>query len=198
MAARKRLDGEAGASGTGVGGALAKKEKSGWPTKRRAAEELVQEERRLEVARLLMERKNYREILVALNELPEERRPKNVSLSTISRDVQALRAEWAKERAQLTEERVGEEVERLDQLEKVWWPLAMTADKEATEIVLAIQRQRASLLGIGKGRGGVQITAGAAASAAGGVNTEGPLPAGAQVKVLVEYVDDRRDIGKFG
>jgi len=70
----------------------------------------------------------------------------------------------------------------------------MKAEKEATEIVLAIQRQRASLLGIGKGRGGVQITAGAAA---GQVKDDGgPLPAGAQVKVLVEYVDDRRDIGK--
>jgi hypothetical protein len=177
--------------------ALVKKEKAGWPAKRRAADELAQELRRIEVARLLMERKNYREILAALNDLPKERRPKNVSLATISRDVQALRVEWVKEQGRGLEEWVAEEVERLNQLEKVWWPLAMTADKEATDRVLAIQRQRAWLLGIGGGRGGVQITA--AAAAAGAVKDDGGLlPAGAQVKVLVEYVDDRRDLEKYG
>ena len=39
----------------------------------------------------------------------------------------------------------------------------------------------------------MQVTAGAMAAAPGGVNTEGPIPAGAQVRVLVTYVDDRRD-----
>ena len=196
MATRQGSGGATGGDGNGAGSALAKR-KAGRPARRRAADEVEQEQRRLEVTRLLMERKNYREIMVALNELPVDRRPKSVSLGTISRDVQALRAEWAKERAQVTEERVGEEVARLDELEKVWWPLAVTGDKAATEMVLAIQRQRLHVLGIGGSKGAVQITA-AAAAAAGPVKDDGGLlPRGAQVKVVVEYVDDRRDLGTF-
>jgi hypothetical protein len=41
----------------------------------------------------------------------------------------------------------------------------------------------------------LQVPAGA--MAVDGVNTEGPKPAGAQVKVLVEYADDMRDIGRL-
>ena len=180
--------------------AATKKEKmqptprGGRPKKQRAADEAEQAVRRVAVARLLMERKNYREIVLALQELPEEERPKNVSLSTVSRDVAVLRAEWAAERGRLMEELVGEEVERLNRLEAVWWPDAMGKDKDATDKVLAIQRQRMALLGLGGSRGAVQVTAGAMAGTTGGVNTEGPIPAGAQVKVLVTYVDDRRDL----
>lgn len=167
----------------------------------RAAEGMGKEERQLEVARLLLERKNYRQIMTALLALPPGRRPAKVSLGTISRDVKALREAWAAERGRLTEELVAEEVARLNALEGVWWPKAMEAGDKATDKVLAIQRQRAALLGLSGsgGRGAVQVTAGAmAAAGSGGVNESGPLPAGAQVKVLIEYVDDRRDLGKFG
>ena len=174
---------------------MAKAERGGRPKKQRAADDAEVEARRVLVAQLLMERKNYREIVATIEAMPEDKRPKNVSLSTVSRDVGVLRAEWAAKRGELMEELVGEEVERLNRLEAVWWPGAMEKDKDATDKVLAIQRQRLQLLGIGGGRGSVQVTAGAAASVqAGGVNTEGPLPAGAQVKVLVTYVDDRRDL----
>ena len=204
MAAAKSGE-KGGRSGGGTALAVTKKEKlirggRGRPRKPRAADEAGVDARRLEVARLLMEHKNYREIVKALEELPAERRPANVSLSTVSRDVAALRAEWARERAQLVSEMVGEEVERLNRLEAAWWERAVDKESvqqgEATDKVLAIQRQRSALLGLtGNKAAAVQVMAGAAASAgAGGVNTEGPLPAGAQVKVRVTYVDDRRDL----
>ena len=187
-------------------GGSAKKERKRRPqgaalAKVRAAEGMGKEERQLEVARLLLERKNYRQIMAALLALPPGRRPAKVSLGTISRDVKALREAWAAERGRLVEELVGEEVARLNALEGVWWPKAMEAGDKATDKVLAIQRQRAALLGLGGsgGRGAVQVTAGAmAAAGSGGVNESGPLPTGAQVKVLIEYVDDRRDLGKYG
>ena len=193
--------GTEGGAGVGSGSALAerKKEKQtpakrGRPKRQRVAKDAEQDARRLEVARLLIAHKSYREIVVALEQLPPERRPKNVSLATVSRDVAALRAEWVEERSGLVQELVAEELERLRLLEGVWWPDALLKDKDATDKVLAIQRQRMALMGIGGSRGAVQVTAGAAAGTTGGVNTEGPLPAGAQVKVLVEYVDDRRDL----
>jgi len=67
----------------------------------RAAEGMGKEERQLEVARLLLERKNYRQIMAALLALPLGRRPRKVSLGTISRDVKALREAWAAERGRL-------------------------------------------------------------------------------------------------
>ena len=98
---------------------MTKAARGGRPKKQRAADEAEQEARRVLVARLLMERKTYREIVTTIEEMPEEKRPKNVSLSTVSRDVAVLRAEWAAKRGELMEELVGEEVERLNQLEKV-------------------------------------------------------------------------------
>ena len=204
MAAAKSGE-KGGRSGGGTALAVTKKEKlirggRGRPRKQRAADEAGVDARRLEVARLLMEHKNYREIVKALKDLPAERRPASCSVPTVARDLKELREEWALARRTLVEELVDEEVARLNELEKVWWPKALDAASgvqgEATDKVLAIQRQRSALLGLtGNKAAAVQVMAGAAASAgAGGVNTEGPLPAGAQVKVLVTYVDDRRDL----
>src|SRR5688572_30068799 len=111
--------------------------------KRRACRAAHQEARRLEIARLLMERKNYREILGALKALPEGRRPKNVSLGTVARDVAALRAEWARERAQVMDELVGEEVARLNRLEQSWWERGLAPHGAATDKGLAIRGLRA-------------------------------------------------------
>src|SRR5829696_6515768 len=105
-----------------------------------------------------MERKNYREIVTALNDLPEGRRPASISVATVTRDVKVLRDEWAAERVRDMDELVGE-------------PVALTGDKQATEMVLAIQRQRLYVMGIGGRKGAVQVTAGAMAAAPGGVNT---------------------------
>ncbi|HXI19393.1 MAG TPA: hypothetical protein VNM48_23760, partial [Chloroflexota bacterium] len=120
-------------NGIGNGGSL-KKERKRRPQgaalargRARAAEGMGKEERQLEVARLLLERKNYRQIMTALLALPPGRRPAKVSLGTISRDVKALREAWAAERGRLTEELVAEEVARLNALEGVWWPKAMEA-----------------------------------------------------------------------
>ncbi len=39
---------------------------------------------------------------------------------------------------------VRKEIRRLTQLEEVWWPVALEGNKEATDRVLAIQKQRLS------------------------------------------------------
>ena len=84
MAARSEPGDAAKASG-GTALAVTKKEKltrtgNGRPRKQRAAEEAGPEVRRLLVARMLMARKSYREIMTALLKLPAGQRPKSVSL----------------------------------------------------------------------------------------------------------------------
>ncbi|MGI8424414.1 MAG: hypothetical protein ACR2NO_09955 [Chloroflexota bacterium] len=142
------------------------------------------------VAELAMKRLTVREISAALAEMPEKQRPVSYSSSVVGRDLKELREEWATARKAVVEEMIDEGVARLNALEKVWWPLAVTADKDATDRVLAIQRQRAQFLRIGPGvRGGVSVTAGAAA-ADGAAGANGPVSA---VKIRVELVDDWRD-----
>ena len=105
-------------TGASSGSALARREKGKVGRKRKAAEGAGQDQRRIEVARLLMERKNYREIVTALNDLPEGRRPASISVATVTRDVKVLREEWAAERVRDMDELVGEEVARLNELER--------------------------------------------------------------------------------
>ena len=159
--------------------------------------ELV-EWRQQQVALGLLAHKSVREIHAELVPVMKEGTGKGCSPATVGRDAQAVRAQWVETRRSAVEEVVAEDLARLKEMERFWWGKANTDGPEAgeaSERVLAIMRQRAALLGLGSGgRGAVQVTAGAMAAGAGGVSTEGPLPAGAQVKVLVEYVDDRRDL----
>jgi Trp operon repressor len=155
--------------------------------KRTKDEAAVAQRRRL-VAALALKRLSGREIAAALEALPDEERPENCSVATIARDLKVLREEWAEARRALVDELIDEEVARLNELEKVWWPLAVKADREATDRVLAIQRQRAYFLKIGPGgRAGVTVEAGAAGAGGG---ASGPVGA---VKIRVELVDDWRD-----
>ena len=163
--------------------------------------ELV-EWRQQQVALGLLAHKSVREIHAELVSVMKAGTGKGCSPATVGRDVQAVKAQWVERRQSAVEEVVAEDLARLKEMERFWWGKANTDGPEAgeaSERVLAIMRQRAALLGLGSGgRGAVQVTAGAMAAGPGGVNTEGPLPAGAQVKVLVEYVDDRRDLEKYG
>ena len=160
---------------------------------KRTKDEAAVAQRRKLVAQLALKRMSGREIAAALKELPEGERPENCSAPTIARDLALLREEWARARRAMVEELVDEEVARLNELDKVWWPKALdTASDgqgEATDKVLAIQRQRGQYLKIGPGgRAGVSVEAGVAAGHGSGAS--GPVSA---VKIRVELVDDWRD-----
>ena len=145
---------------------------------------LGEEARRRLVAEMLLKRMTVREISAAMAKLPARKRPACFSSSAIGRDVKVLREEWALARAADVEQHVSEEVARLNELERVWWPKALDAEPVATDKVLAIQRQRAGLLGAGIGgaRGRVSVAAGQKAGEAAQAAT-----------ITVEWVDDWRD-----
>ena len=154
--------------------------------KRRGGGASAEARKRL-VAEMALKRMSVREIADALAKLPARRRPAACSTSAVGRDLKELRDEWAAARAADVETLVGEEVARLNELERVWWPVALNKDKDATDRVLAIQRQRVQLLRIGPGSGGrVAVEAGAGTAE----GERGPVTA---VKVRVELVDDWRD-----
>lgn len=98
--------------------------------------------------------------------------------STIGRDVQALRAEWAKVRMEKVDQLIGEEVARLNALEDGLWARAVAGNTEAVDRVVAIQRERVRLLRL--------------APSGGGIVPELPSGGAARVQVTVEYVDDWR------
>jgi hypothetical protein len=146
------------------------------------------EQRRRLVAAMVLRRLTVREMVAELASLPARERPGSFSVATLWRDVQALKAEWAAARAAEVAQLVDEEVVRLNELEKVWWPRALGTDREATDRVLAIQRQRAQYLRIGPGaRGRVAVEAEPVGEANG---EREPVTA---VKVRVELVDDWRN-----
>ena len=176
----------AGARSAGKGGGAAVKEKRGRPVK--AGPEL----RKRLVAEMALKRMSVRDISAALAALPDKERPKGCSASAVGRDVKELKEEWAAARRALVEELIDEEVARLNTMEVAWWDKAVDPEHEkqgeATDKVLAIQRQRAQYLKIGPGgRAGVAVEAGAAAGPGG---ASGPVSA---VKIRVELVDDWRD-----
>ena len=156
--------------------------------------------RRQQVAQGMLAHKSVRQIQAELAVLASQGMGRGCSTGTVGNDMQAVRSMWAESRKRAVEELVAEDLARLKEMERRWWEAANSDGPEAgaaSERVRAIMRQRAALIGVGagSGRGAVQVTAGAVAGAGvSGVNTEGPLPVGAQVKVLVEYVEDRRDL----
>lgn len=151
------------------------------------------EARRAVVARGLLAHKSIREIAAELARLPARERPRRCSPATVGRDALAVRAEWAKLRGEAVEAMVGEDLARLEALEAVWWPKALKAEEAATDKVLAIQRQRAGLLGVGAGGTRMTVEAGTKVSA----GTEGESGGQGQqvtqgMRVVVEFVDDWR------
>jgi hypothetical protein len=141
------------------------------------------ERRRELVAKGLLARKTVREIAAELAALPNGERPARCSAATIGRDALALRADWVKARSGAIEEAAAEELARLAALEAVWWPKAMATDPVATDKVLAIQRQRLALLGLGGGRAKLTVEAGSRTREGEGAQA---------MRVVVEYVDDWR------
>lgn len=71
-----------------------------------------------------------------------------VGQATISRDVQAVRAEWHAERMQDIEEYITDDLARLAAAESYIWPLIVAGKPHAVDRLLAIMDRRARLLGM--------------------------------------------------
>jgi hypothetical protein len=84
---------------------------------------------------------------------------------------------------------IAAEVAVLDELLEEWKRRALKGDGEAVDRVLAIQRQRATLLQTWPS-GGVRVSAGPGAKGMGGRGDE------KEVRVVIEYVDDWRQAGR--
>ncbi len=77
---------------------------------------------------------------------------------------------------------VRKEIRRLTQLEEVWWPVALEGNKEATDRVLAIQKQRLVLF--------QQLADAKDAEKAEASGNQGP------VEARIVFVDDWRTVRK--
>jgi len=73
-----------------------------------------------------------------------------VSVGTVNADIQAVREEWAERRRTAYDEWVGEELAKLDRLERSLLPLALKGQTSAADRVLSIMDRRARLLGLDK------------------------------------------------
>jgi len=74
----------------------------------------------------------------------------NVSQATVSQDLAAIRNEWVSRRDQQYGDWVAEEIAKLDALERVWLPRALSQnnDEKAVTKVLSIMDRRARMLGL--------------------------------------------------
>jgi len=74
----------------------------------------------------------------------------NVSQATVSADLAAVRDEWVSRRDQQYGDWVAEEIAKLDALERVWLPRALSQnnDEKAVTKVLSIMDRRARMLGL--------------------------------------------------
>lgn len=101
----------------------------------------------------------------------------------------------AEERAGVREGRevpegLKEEIRLLDELLAEWRDRAMKGEGEAVDRVLAIQRQRATLLQTWPGAGGTGASGMRVSAGSGGRGDE------KEVRVVIEYVDDWRQAGR--
>lgn len=74
-----------------------------------------------------------------------------VSVATVNRDLQAVREEWMERRNAAYGSWVAEEIAKLDALEKVWLPRALSRESLDTGTVREVMRimdRRAKLLGL--------------------------------------------------
>lgn len=97
-------------------------------------------ERRQHVANLRLAHYTQQEIA---NEL-------GLSVTTVCRDLQALRAEWQERRSMAFDGWVAEELAKLDALERAILPQALQGKPGAAERVLKIMDRRARMLGLDK------------------------------------------------
>lgn len=96
------------------------------------------EERRAQVAELLLARKTQREMARELG----------VRLATINEDVAAIRAEWRERRAVAITEHVARELAALDAAERAIWSQVAAGKLLAVDRLVTIQTRRAALLGL--------------------------------------------------
>ena len=94
--------------------------------------------RREQVAALLMARRSQREIAKSLN----------TPLTTIHRDIEALRMEWRADRMVAADQVISEELQRLAFAEKAIMPAVSRGDLMAIDRLLRVMERRAKLLGL--------------------------------------------------
>lgn len=96
--------------------------------------------RRRKAAELRLQHLTLDEIATALG----------VSKYTASTDLAAVRAEWAERRSASYEEWVGEELAKLDRLERTLLPAAIQGDYPAVDRIMSLMDRRARMLGLDK------------------------------------------------
>jgi Trp operon repressor len=97
-------------------------------------------ERRQKVSALRLMHYTQREIAVELG----------VSVATINRDLAVVRAEWAERRSQSYESWVGEELAKIDLLERAILPAAISGDDKAQARLVQFMDRRARMMGLDK------------------------------------------------
>lgn len=73
-----------------------------------------------------------------------------VSIGTVNADLKAIRDVWQERARTSIEEWVGEELAKLDRLERSLMPLALQGQATAADRVLSVMDRRAKLLGLNK------------------------------------------------
>jgi len=73
-----------------------------------------------------------------------------ISKATASTDLAAVRDEWAERRSASYEEWVGEELAKLDRLERTLLPAAITGEYPAVDRIISLMDRRARMLGLDK------------------------------------------------
>ena len=97
-------------------------------------------ERRQRVAALRLMHYTQREIAAELG----------VSVATVNRDLAVVRAEWAERRSQSYESWVGEELAKLDLIERAILPAAISGDDKAQARLVQFMDRRARMMGLDK------------------------------------------------
>jgi len=96
--------------------------------------------RRRQVAELRLQHMTLDEIATKLG----------ISKSTASVDLKHVRDEWAERRSATYEEWVGEELAKLDRLERTLLPAAIAGDYPAVDRIMNLMDRRARMLGLDK------------------------------------------------
>ena len=73
-----------------------------------------------------------------------------VSVGTVNADLKAIRDAWQERARTSIDEWVGEELAKLDRLERSLMPLALQGQATAADRVLSVMDRRAKLLGLNK------------------------------------------------
>lgn len=97
-------------------------------------------QRRSQVAELRLQHHTQAEIARILG----------VSVATVCTDLQAIRDEWAERRSTSYEDWVGEELAKMDRLERMLLPRAIAGDYAAVDRIVNIIDKRARMLGLNK------------------------------------------------